>query len=135
MTISLALLLVCTLGLAHAGVRSPLVATAGVAACGLFLLGPYSLLAGAVSLDVAAAASATGTGPAGRGAATAAGFIDAVGYVGASLAAFVLGSVSKRAGWTAAFDVVAGVAFLALLLALAWSGRRGSHDSQPATST
>ena len=57
MTASLALLVVCTLALAHAGVHSPLVATAGVAACGLFLLGPYSLLAGAVSLDVAAGAA------------------------------------------------------------------------------
>ena len=142
MTTSLALLLVCTLGLAHAGVRSPVIATLGVAACGLFLLGPYSLLAGAVSLDVAAAASAASvTGNArsdpalaGRGAATAAGFIDAVGYVGASLAAFVLGSVSKRAGWTAAFDVVAGVTFLALLLALTWGGRRSAPESGAAAS-
>lgn len=136
MTTSLALLLVCTLGLAHAGVRSPLIATLGVAACGLFLLGPYSLLAGAVSLDVAAAASAaTGEAEASRGAATAAGFIDAIGYVGASLAAFVLGSVSKRAGWTAAFDVVAGVTFLALLLAWAWSARPASPKPEPAPST
>lgn len=121
MIVSLALLLVSTLALAHAGVRSPLVATAGVAACGLFLLGPYSLLAGAVSIDVAGK----------RGAATAAGFLDAVGYVGASLAAFVLGSVSKRAGWTAAFDVVSAVTAVALLLAWAWNG--GRSLSPPAT--
>ncbi|MDF2693991.1 MAG: Hexose phosphate uptake regulatory protein UhpC [Labilithrix sp.] len=127
MTTSLALLFACTLALAHAGVHSPLVATAGVAACGLFLLGPYSLLAGAVSLDVASTD--------GRGAASAAGFIDAVGYVGASLSAFVLGSVSKRAGWTAAFDVVAGVTALALLLALAWSAGRASPRRESATST
>lgn len=126
MTTSLAFLVACTLALAHAGVSSPLVATAGVAACGLFLLGPYSLLAGAVSLDVAGK----------RGGATAAGFIDAVGYVGASLAALVLGSVSKRAGWTAAFDVVAGASGLALLLALAWSSDLGGHAKRaPATST
>lgn len=113
MACSLTLLLVSTLALAHAGVRSPLVATIGVAACGLFLLGPYSLLSGAVSLDVAGK----------RGGATAAGFMDALGYVGASVAAFVLGSVSKRAGWTAAFDVVAGVTAAALVLALLWSFR------------
>jgi sugar phosphate permease len=127
MTTSLVLLLVSTLALAHAGVTSPLVATAGVAACGLFLLGPYSLLAGAISLDVAEAANGAShpRGVAGkRGAATAAGFIDAVGYVGASLAAFVLGSVSKRAGWTAAFDVVSGATALALLLAWTWTMRR-----------
>ena len=59
--------------------------------------------------------------------APAAGFIDAVGYVGASLAAFVLGSVSKRAGWTAAFDVVSVITGIALLLAWAWNAdRRGA---------
>jgi sugar phosphate permease len=123
MATSLLLLVVCTLALAHAGVSSPLVATVGVAACGLFLLGPYSLLSGAVSLDVA--------GP--RGGATAAGFIDAIGYVGASLAAVVLGSVSKRAGWTAAFDVVATVAFLALVLSILWTMRnaRAAHAPEP----
>lgn len=130
MTISLALLVVCVLGLAHAGVSSPWIATLGVAACGLFLLGPYSLLAGAVSLDVASAAGAEraegAAEGASRGAATAAGLIDAVGYIGASLAALVLGSVSKRAGWTAAFDVVAGAAAAALLLARTWSARAGS---------
>lgn len=121
MAISLALLVGCTLALGHAGVSSPTVAALSVATCGLFLLGPYSLLAGAVSLDVG--------GP--RGAATAAGFIDAIGYVGASLAAIVLGSVSKRAGWTAAFDVVAAVAFAALILAAIWSvhGRRNKREN------
>lgn len=121
MAISLALLVGCTLALGHAGVSSPTVAALSVATCGLFLLGPYSLLAGAVSLDVG--------GP--RGAATAAGFIDAIGYVGASLAAVVLGSVSKRAGWTAAFDVVAAVAFAALVLAAIWSvhGRRNKREN------
>lgn len=119
MTASLGLLLLCTFGLAHAGVKSPLVATMGVAACGLFLLGPYSLLAGAVSLDVAGR----------RGAATAAGFIDAVGYLGASLAAFILGTVSKRAGWTAAFDVVGGVTLAALLLSTIWALRRARRST------
>jgi sugar phosphate permease len=117
MATSLVLLVACTLALGHAGVSSPIVATVGVAACGLFLLGPYSLLSGAVSLDVA--------GP--RGGATASAFIDAIGYVGASLAAIVLGSVSKRAGWTAAFDVVAMVAFLALVLSIIWTMRNARH--------
>ena len=118
-TTSLAMLVVCTLALGHAGVTSPHVATVGVALCGLFLLGPYSLLSGAVSLDVAGA----------RGAATAASVIDAVGYVGASGAAFILGSVSRRAGWTAAFDVVAGVTFAALLVAAGWSLRRAPRTA------
>ena len=111
---SLAALVCCTLALAHAGVSSPVVATVGVAACGLFLLGPYSLLAGAISLDIAGDEGA---------AATTASIVDAAGYVGASLAAVVLGSVSKRAGWTAAFDLVAGVAMAAMMLSLVWARR------------
>jgi sugar phosphate permease len=122
MAFSLALLLASTLALAHAGVRSPWLATAGVGACGLFLLGPYSLLAGAISLDVAE----------GRGAATASSLVDAIGYVGASLSAFVLGSVSKRVGWTAAFDVVATAAGIALLLASIWSLRQNARHARTA---
>ena len=55
-----------------------------------------------------------------RGASTTAGIVDGVGYVGASLAAFVLGSVSQRHGWSAAFDVIAAVTAAALLLAATW---------------
>lgn len=127
MSVSLGLLVVSILVLAHSGVTSPWLAALGIATCGLFLLGPYSLLSGAVSLDVAGSRD---RGPADEngdatpivsGAATAAGFIDAVGYAGASFAAFVLGSVSKRAGWTAAFDVVAAISLVALLVTLYWS--------------
>ncbi|MDB4936132.1 MAG: hypothetical protein JWP87_3104 [Labilithrix sp.] len=110
MTASLAALLLAVLALAHAHVADPLGAAAIIGLAGLFLLGPYSLLAGAITLDVAGK----------RGAATTAGIVDGVGYVGASLAAFVLGSVSKRHGWSAAFDIIAGVTLLALLLAGAW---------------
>jgi sugar phosphate permease len=110
MTASLAALLVAVLGLAHAHVTDPLGAAGIIGLAGLFLLGPYSLLAGAIALDVAGR----------RGASTTAGIVDGVGYVGASLAAFVIGSVSKRHGWSAAFDVIAGVTLVALLLAGFW---------------
>jgi sugar phosphate permease len=110
MTASLAALLVSVLALAHANVRDPLGAAAIIGLAGLFLLGPYSLLAGAIALDVAGK----------RGASTTAGIVDGVGYVGASLAAFVLGSVSKRQGWSAAFDVIASVTLLALILSATW---------------
>lgn len=110
MTFSLALLLCAVLALAHAHVKDPLGAAAIIGLAGLFLLGPYSLLGGAITLDVAGK----------RGASTTAGIVDGVGYVGASLAAAVLGSVSKRHGWSAAFDVLAGVTLLALALAAAW---------------
>ena len=110
MTASLAALLLTVLALAHAHVTDPLGAAGIIGLAGLFLLGPYSLLAGAITLDVAGK----------RGASTTAGIVDGVGYVGASLAAFVLGSVSKRHGWSAAFDVIAVATTLALLLAGSW---------------
>jgi sugar phosphate permease len=110
MTASLALLLLAVLALAHAHVADPLGAAGIIGLAGLFLLGPYSLLAGAITLDVAGK----------RGASTTAGIVDGVGYVGASLAAFVLGSISKRHGWSAAFDVIAAVTLAALVLAGIW---------------
>lgn len=140
MTISLALLVVAIVALGHAGISSPLVATIGVAASGLFLLGPYSLLAGAVSLDIATS-SRDARGGAIVPSGTTAGVVDAIGYVGASMSAFVLGSVSKRVGWSAAFDVLALVAFLALVIGASWSirsarrarrGRDGRHESEAA---
>jgi len=110
MTLSLALLLVAVLVLAHAGVKDPLYAALLIGVAGLFLLGPYSLPAGAIALDVAGK----------RGASTTVGVVDGVGYLGASLAAVVLGSVSKRSGWSAAFDVIAGVSAVALVIAALW---------------
>ena len=72
---------------------------------GLLLLGPYSFLAGAMSLDAGGR----------QGAATAAGLVDAVGYAGATLALWLTGSLAEHLGW--------GGAFLALaLLAAATAG-------------
>jgi sugar phosphate permease len=110
MTASLGALLLAVLALAHAHVTDPLGAAGIIGLAGLFLLGPYSLLAGAITLDVAGK----------RGASTTAGIVDGIGYVGASLAAFVLGSVSKRHGWSAAFDVIAAATAMALVLAGGW---------------
>lgn len=117
MATSLALLVVSILFLAHAGVGSKWVAFGAIGACGLFLLGPYSLLSGAVSLDLAEDG----------GAATAAGVIDGVGYVGASLAGIVIGTLAKRGGWAAAFDAVAAMSAVALIVTLAWARDRRAH--------
>jgi len=110
MTLSLVLLLAAVLGLAHAHVTDPLGAAGMIGLAGFFLLGPYSLLGGAITLDVAGK----------RGAATTAGIVDGVGYVGASLAALLLGSVSERYGWSTAFDVIAGATAVALALTGLW---------------
>ena len=107
---SLSLLTVALLLLAHAGIGNLGAAMAGVAACGLFLLGPYSLVGGAITLDVAGTTAAS----------TCAGIVDGVGYFGATLSGIVIGAVAQRRGWGAAFDVVAAVAFAATLVSLAW---------------
>jgi len=82
-----------------------------VALVGFLLLGPYSYLAGAMSLDFGGK----------RGSATAAGIIDGAGYLGAAAAPYLLGLLSDRAGWWAAFDVVAGAAFVSAAVSGIWS--------------
>jgi sugar phosphate permease len=111
MATSLALLVLSVLLLAHAGVGSSRLALVAVGACGLFLLGPYSLLSGAVSLDVAEDG----------GAAAAAGLVDGVGYLGASLSGVVIGTLAERGGWAAAFDAVAVMSAIALAITLVWA--------------
>lgn len=111
MAASLAVVVMLVLVLAHGGIRDPLAAALLIGAIGLFLLGPYSLLAGAIALDIA------GT----RGPATAAGIIDGAGYLGATASGYVLGYIADRAGWSAAFDVVAAAALLSTLVSGAWA--------------
>jgi OPA family glycerol-3-phosphate transporter-like MFS transporter len=74
------------------------------------LIGPYSLLAGAVAVDLGAR----------RGSATAAGLIDSAGYVGAVLSGWGIGALTQTAGWTVAFRTLAGVAAGALLSTLVY---------------
>jgi MFS transporter, OPA family, glycerol-3-phosphate transporter len=105
---SLAIVVVLVLALAHGDLHEPALL---IAAIGIFLLGPYSLIAGAMALDVGGK----------DGSATAAGIIDGAGYLGATLAPYLLGRVSDRAGWSAAFDVIAAVALVSALVSGAWS--------------
>lgn len=67
---------------------------------GLLLLGPYSFLAGAMSLDFGGR----------QGAATASGFVDAVGYVGGTGALWLTGMLAQHQGWGHAFLALAGLA-------------------------
>jgi MFS transporter, OPA family, glycerol-3-phosphate transporter len=109
--VSLALLVASMLLLAHGGIDDAATALVAIVACGLFLLGPYSLVGGAIVLDVGA----------GRAAGTAAGLIDAGGYVGAALGGALLGILAQRRGWSAAFDALAVAAFLACAVATWWA--------------
>jgi sugar phosphate permease len=112
----LALLVVAILVLSESGIRDPKLTLGAIAACGLFLLGPYSLIGGALALDVAK----------GRGAATAAGMIDAAGYVGGSLSGLILGALAEESGWRAVFHFLAGVALAGWVVAGTWA-LRGSR--------
>ncbi len=79
-----------------------------VSLIGLFLLGPYSFLAGAMSMDLGGQ----------RGAATAAGLIDAVGYLGGSIALWLIGALAQRYGWNYAFISLAIFSFCTGITAL-----------------
>lgn len=80
-----------------------------VALAGFLLLGPYSYLAGAMSLDFGGK----------RGAATAAGIIDGVGYLAGWLSGDTVARVTVAYGWRNAFLALSGAAALTALVALA----------------
>jgi sugar phosphate permease len=69
---------------------------------GFLMIGPYSYLAGAISLDLGGK----------QGSGTACGIIDGVGYLGAILAGDSVARVSVAYGWPGAFKALAGVALL-----------------------
>lgn len=121
MAVMLVGLTVAVLVLAHLGTRSAALAFPMIGVCGLLLLGPYSLLGGAVSLDVAA----------GAGAATAAGLVDGVGYLGGALAGILMGLLASTWGWSAAFDAVAVAAGASAVLATVWALRPGPARAAP----
>jgi OPA family glycerol-3-phosphate transporter-like MFS transporter len=81
-----------------------------VSLIGFVLIGPYSYLAGAMSLDFGGK----------QGSATASGLIDTAGYLGAVLAGSMIAGVSVRWGWTGAFTLLAAVALLSAGAAAAY---------------
>jgi OPA family glycerol-3-phosphate transporter-like MFS transporter len=72
---------------------------------GFLMIGPYSYLAGAISLDFGGK----------QGSATASGLIDCIGYLGGVLAGNSVADVSIRWGWSGAFAALASVALLTSL--------------------
>jgi OPA family glycerol-3-phosphate transporter-like MFS transporter len=111
MALSLAVVCVLVLFLAHGGVQSPGVAALLIGGVGLFLFGPYSLPSGAMALDVSTV----------HGASVAAGIIDGAGYLGATLAGTALGKIADVRGWTAVFDVIAAAALVATCVTGLWA--------------
>ncbi len=78
---------------------------------GFFLLGPYSMSSGALTLDIAGA----------KGAGSCTGIIDGMGYIGGAIAAFAAGAMSDTLGWSQVFLVLTGFAFVSTLSAYSMS--------------
>jgi len=79
-----------------------------VALVGFLLMGPYSYLAGAMSMDFGGE----------KGSATAAGIIDGVGYLAAVLSGDTMARITVRYGWRNAFVALAITCLLTALVAL-----------------
>jgi OPA family glycerol-3-phosphate transporter-like MFS transporter len=90
--------------------ESRLMPVALVTLVAFVLLGPYSYLAGAISLDFGGK----------QGSATASGLIDGVGYVGGVLAGNSVAGISIMWGWKGAFAALASVAILSSLASAAY---------------
>jgi sugar phosphate permease len=75
---------------------------------GFTLLGPYSYLAGAMSLDFGGE----------KGSATAAGIIDGFGYMAGWISGDTVARVAVAFGWRTAFVALAGVALVTALVAV-----------------
>ena len=89
------------------------------------LIGPYSYLAGAISLDLGGK----------RGGATACGIIDGVGYLfGGVLAGKVIARLSETLGWQGVFVMLAGVAGATAMVA-AWFLAIQFRSSTPASAS
>lgn len=76
-------------------------------ASGFFLLGPYSMSAGCLSLDIAGA----------EGAGSSTGIIDGVGYIGGAVAAFAVGLMSESVGWSQVFIMLSMLSALSAISA------------------
>ena len=110
MWIMLACLIICLIGIAVlSGSDSPNfnLILVFLGASGFFLLGPYSMSSGCLTLDIA--------GPKGAGSCT--GIIDGLGYIGGAIAAFSAGYMSDSLGWSQVFMILAGFAVISTLSA------------------
>ncbi len=92
---------------------------------GFFLLGPYSMSAGCLTLDIAGS----------KGASSTSGMIDGVGYIGEAIAVWGVGTLSiasgawtvdnisiTSGGWSNVFMILSGLALLSVFSAVLMSG-------------
>ena len=100
---------VCLLMLAQVpGHGNPWIPVALVTLVGFLLMGPYSYLAGAMSMDFGGE----------TGSATAAGIIDGVGYLAGVLSGDTMARITVQYGWRNAFVALAVTCLLTAIVAL-----------------
>ena len=85
-----------------------------VGAVAVFMIGPYSYLAGAMALDFGGR----------KGGAVSSGIIDGVGYLGGALSGVTVARVALSFGWSGAFFALAAVTALAAIAASILVGKR-----------
>jgi sugar phosphate permease len=90
------------------GTVNPWIPVGLVTLVGFLLLGPYSYLAGAMSMDFGGA----------KGSASASGIIDGVGYLAGVLSGDTMARVTVRYGWRNAFVALAVTCLLTSIVAL-----------------
>ena len=103
----------------HSGQWAP---TILVALVGFMLLGPYSYLAGAMSLDFGGK----------HGSATAAGIIDGFGYMAGWLSGDTVARIAVAFGWRRAFLSLAVVSLLTALVAMVLAAQQRNQKVRPA---
>jgi len=86
---------------------APIMPVAAIGAVALFLIGPYSYLAGAFALDLGGS----------KAGAASSGLIDGVGYLGGVAAGDSIARLSVAFGWRGVFAVLTVVTALSALAA------------------
>lgn len=91
---------------------------------GFFLLGPYSMSSGCLTLDIAGS----------KGAGSCTGLIDGVGYIGGAVATWGAGKLSDVLGWSQVFWILTAFSLLAVGSAFMMSVhfRRMAPPAEPA---
>ncbi len=92
---------------------------------GFLLIGPYSYLAGAISLDFGGK----------QGSSTSSGFIDGIGYLGGMMAGDSMARIVVSLGWKGAFLVLGGVGILSTVAAVLFliEQLQPQHEAAPVT--
>ncbi|MCO4781656.1 MAG: MFS transporter [Candidatus Cloacimonetes bacterium] len=97
--------------LAPSGVQHANLIVLLVGCCGFFLLGPYSMSSGCLTLDIAGS----------KGAGSCTGLIDGIGYIGAAIATWGAGQLSDSLGWSQVFLILACLSIAAVFSAFMMS--------------